>query len=84
MPLPSKFLRLPARVQREVEACIIRNGYGGYVKIAADLARRGHSIGKSGLAVEGKRIKARVEEMRDRHFARLAGIGPSRRQRAKK
>jgi len=77
MPLPSKFLRLPASVQREVEACIIRNGYGGYREIATDLKRRGYSIGKTALHIEGSRIKARVEALRDRYFARLAGIGTS-------
>ena len=65
MPPPGKVAELPADVREELDALIVEKGFGDYAGLADWLSGRGHPMHKATVARHGKRLRRRIERMRD-------------------
>lgn len=64
MPPPSKIDTLDEETRRELEDKIVANGFGGYVSLAAWLAGKGYSIGKSAVGAYGNKLERRISAIK--------------------
>lgn len=64
MPPRSKVQRLPADVKAWLDAALVENNFSGYELLSAELAKRGFSIGKSGLHRYGQAFEERLKTLR--------------------
>ena len=60
-----KVAELPADVREELDALIAEKGFGDYAGLADWLSGRGHPMHKATVARHGKRLRRRIERMRD-------------------
>ena len=65
MPPTAKVAELPADVREELDALIVEKGFGDYAGLADWLSGRGHPMHKATVARHGKRLRRRIERMRD-------------------
>lgn len=65
MPTPGKVAELPADVREELDALIVEKGFGDYAGLADWLSGRAHPMHKATVARHGKRLRRRIERMRD-------------------
>jgi len=57
MPQVSRFFKLPADVQAEIEARLAANGFSDYTALVEELQRRGYRISRSALHRRGRELK---------------------------
>lgn len=63
MPPRPKVETLPADIRAELDARLIKAGFGDYVALSEWLSEHGFTISKSSLAVYGKDFEARVSAL---------------------
>lgn len=60
MPKRSKIATLPAEIRKYLDRTLIEGNFSGYELLAAELAKRGYSIGKSSIHRYGANLERRL------------------------
>ena len=64
MPRRSKVEALPAPVKAWLDQALVENNFSQYERLAAELGKRGYSIGKSSLHSYGQAFEERLKTLR--------------------
>ena len=64
MPPKSKVHTLPAAVKKWLDEALIEGNFSDYELLAAELAKRGHTIGKSSLHRYGQQFEERLNALK--------------------
>lgn len=64
MPRKSKVHALPEALKQWLDAALVEGNFSEYEQLAAELAKRGHSIGKSSLHRYGQQFEERLQALR--------------------
>lgn len=60
MPKRSKIATLPAEVRKYLDRTLIEGNFSGYEALAADMAKRGYTLGKSSIHRYGANLERRL------------------------
>ena len=64
MPRRSKVEALPAPVKAWLDQALVENNFSQYERLAAELGKRGYSIGKSAVGAYGQKLERRLAAVR--------------------